>query len=123
MSSIEYSSISCGVRQLFDLHSDFENMIKEVLDYEYYDEEEFRCSQILFSDNFTLDGKPRNAVYGQQFADYIREHNLGTITESPKIKNRNTGNKIRTWIWTIPNIRKLKQHIGWKKPDEDKGYW
>lgn len=118
------SDISCGVRELVGLEGDPKRLIRDLLTDEYsaYDEE-FRFSQVIFSDNLTEGGRKRKSC-GVELAKFIRGNKLGTLVESRTITNRNTGNKIKTWIWNVSNLRKLKKAVGWKKPKDDyNDYW
>ena len=51
-------------------------------------------------------GKPR---YGPEFANFISEHKLGTVTEAPARVNRTNHptHLVKVWVWS-PNYRKLK---------------
>lgn len=114
------SDISCGVRELVDLYDDPKTLIHNLLTDEYldYDENQFRFSQVIFSDNLTESGRKRRRCGGIELAKFIRDNKLGTLVESRTIVNRNTGNKIKTWIWNVSNLRKLKKAVGWKKPKD-----
>lgn len=119
------SDISCGVRELVGLDDDPKTLIANLLDEEYleYDDKSFRFSQVIFSDNLTEGGRKRKSG-GVELAKFIRDNKLGTLVESRTITNRNTGNKIKTWIWNVSNLRKLKKAVGWSKPkDNDDDYW
>ena len=42
------------------------------------------------------------AVYGEDFAAYIRTNNLGNVIETEgDHKNPNTGNWVKVWVWTV----------------------
>jgi|SRR6185503_11155963 len=117
--SITYSDISCGVRQLSDLnYSDPKELILHVLDDFYNDGESY--SQVCFSDYThypapTGSGKWRRYVSpGVKLAKYIRNNDLGAITETRGIVNRNSGNRIKTWVWNMSNIKKIAKTVGWK---------
>jgi hypothetical protein len=54
---------------------------------------------VVFSDN-TNSGP--NGGYGEQFVKWLRENNLGDVTEVCSGKNPNTGNTIKLWSWDLP---------------------
>lgn len=56
--------------------------------------------------------------YGYRFANYIREHNLGDLIETPFNVNPNSNNNLKLWVWTI-NLETIKKH--WEKLDKE--YW
>lgn len=49
----------------------------------------------VYSEAFHAD---RNDDYGQALADYIRERDLGTVTEVPPAKNH-SGNMLKVFLW------------------------
>lgn len=118
-----WSEISCGVREVTVGGRTPEQIIRDLFRDEYDDAGDIYFSQVIFSDNLTEDGIKKRRVYGEEFADYIRKNNLGTVIATRAIKNRNSGNKIKTWVWNVSNLRKTMNAVGWKKPkDEDYGY-
>jgi len=40
---------------------------------------------------------------GEKFVDYLRKHKLGIVSASPVVRNKNSGNRIRAWLWAIDN--------------------
>lgn len=76
----------------------------------------YGCAMFCFSDA---------DCYGAGLAlvQYIRDHKLGHVTESPAVQNPNSGHDIRAWFW-IPgdNLeawakeRGLKMERTWHKP-------
>lgn len=48
--------------------------------------------------------------YGPQFRDYLLTHNLGTVVETGKKKNPNSGRMIVAYLWT-PNWPRLRVHM------------
>jgi hypothetical protein len=42
------------------------------------------------------------AQVGAGLADFIRQHNLGTVIETTREYNPNSGNSVRAYIWTAP---------------------
>ena len=49
---------------------------------------------------FSQAGKPEYE-YGTAFAEFLREHNLGTILETSFNLNPNSGNQLKVWLWTV----------------------
>lgn len=43
----------------------------------------------------------RRSTYVRRFVAFIRERNLGVVTENPTFTNPNTGRPIRVFIWNI----------------------
>lgn len=39
--------------------------------------------------------------YGERFANFIRENNLGEVIESVVKRNPNSGNPLKVWVWSI----------------------
>lgn len=58
-------------------------------------------------------GKP--ATYGTRFAKFIAKNNLGTVLETAKNRNPNTGNQVQMWVWTV-NHDAVK---AWLKKDKE----
>lgn len=59
--------------------------------------------QLHFSHVLFTEVQPKGAIvgYGKRLADYIEEHNLGTIVASTIATNPNSRNRLRGYIWTI----------------------
>lgn len=49
-------------------------------------------------------------TYGQQFANFIKKHKLGNVTEGAQRLNPNSGNTIQAWIWA-PSQAGLKKWV------------
>lgn len=116
MSYLEDSNqVSCGMRELINLQvvTSPKEHIETVVQYAY--EEDYgnkpKFSQVLFSD-------ANKHGHGKALARYIREHKLGDIIETKSIRNRNSRNYIKSWIWNIRSFRKLKEHVGYTPTKE-----
>lgn len=55
-------------------------------------------------------------LYGRKFKKFILDNKLGTVIETESKRNPNSGNRIKTWIWTV-NITKLKSWFKKNKND------
>jgi hypothetical protein len=55
---------------------------------------------LVFSDN-TNSGP--NGGYGENFAKWLKENNMGDVVEVSSAVNPNTGNRIKLWSWSLPN--------------------
>jgi len=104
------------------------DMIQRIMDHFYYDGQTY--SQIIFSDythyRIGISGRrwqKNRDCRGEPLAKYIRDNGLGSITETRPIINRNSGNRIKTWVWNMSNIRKIKKAVDWEKPEDDDGLW
>ena len=119
MSRLNVTNISCGVGQLFGLSA---NPKKSLLDLDIYVAQFTRMgdcgvcasgncarcrtprlqySTIIFSDTVA------RPSCGRRLASYIKQNKFGDIVETKTVLNRNSGNKIRTWVWT-PNDKFAK---------------
>jgi hypothetical protein len=54
--------------------------------------------------------------YGYRFAAYIREHNLGTLIDTPFNVNPNSNNNLKMWVWTV-DLEVTKRH--WEELDKE----
>ena len=111
---VEHTPISCGVRYLYNLENDPRNLIRSVIGALFTDP---HFSQLVFSDN-------NGYKNGFSLAEYIAKTPvLGTVVESPVVKNRNSGSNIQTWIWTLPPgafrtiVSRMKKAISWTPQD------
>lgn len=119
---IEGVNISCGVRQLYSLHAypPLMSLLWGVLTLS----KSLRYSQYVFSDIdlgaggisgmshtfakrlFTQDELRRlqDRQPARVMAEYIEESGgvLGSVVGSAETCNRNTNNRIRTFVWTLP---------------------
>lgn len=122
--SIEGSSISCGVRQLFGLHNCPPYLVIQYVILKLKAVQKW--SQAVFSDiggeineyvpwktddllrglytRKELDLLEKGVQPSTVMATLIDESKgvLGIISASSQTRNRNTGNRIRTYIWTMP---------------------
>jgi hypothetical protein len=124
---IDGTDISCGTHQLIgvETYTPKEVLISAIIpeitenlvdpDW-YYDpfEEPLRLPAFyIFSDVY----EPKKPTGGQALANYIIKHKLGTIHQSNVRVNKNSGNRIRVWIWSTPPKKVL---LDWKKQEEEK---
>jgi hypothetical protein len=120
---ISPSNISCGVKQLYDLgywskkfdgpagltsgphsttiqqvtaqrHAIFTSQYSGVMKGYTY----------LFSDAESYGN-------GTNFAKFIKQENLGELTEGHTTVNPNSSNKIRVWVWTYNGKKPSKYHV------------
>ena len=54
--------------------------------------------------------------YGQNFAAFIRETQLGDVIETGRHVNPNSSNKLKVWVWTVDHAAL----VGWLKDDAKK---
>lgn len=59
------------------------------------------CGAVLFTEANGNEQRKTPINYGGSFADYIRKHNLGTVTEAPEFYNPNSRNYVRSFIWAF----------------------
>lgn len=43
----------------------------------------------------------RRLSYGEQLKDAISRYKLGTVTSSPPVRNFNSGNMVKVYVWAI----------------------
>ena len=103
-----FSQISCGVHLLYGTAiNEAEELLKMVAQRKCFDPVTqktypYACASLVFSDaDFNSDVSDGKTYGGRNFALYIKEHTLGHLTESPPVRNPNSGNTIRTWIWDV----------------------
>src|SRR3990167_6350675 len=77
-----------------------------------------RCTFILFTgvtDRVTDDHTHvrREDDYGKGFANFIEEHNLGTVVSTTSKRNPKTGNNIGAWIWTVDHAAVTAWYAKW----------
>lgn len=63
----------------------------------------------LFFTQAVRPGTGMSVRYGERFANYIKEHDLGFVTQTGENVNPNSGNNLTVWIWTVDHL-KLKAH-------------
>lgn len=68
----------------------------------------------VFTAAVTHSGQPHgwqsaNRLYGTDFMNFIKEHNLGEVWESPIVKNVafHSGNSNKIWVW-MPDAKALR---------------
>lgn len=93
----------CGIKEICDIQFDFlegwpvKKILKGVKEqYTYYN-----CpSVMIFS---VAQGKEFNGshVVGQQLRNFIEKKKLGTVTATAWVENKNSGNKIKVFTWTV----------------------
>lgn len=131
MIQTQYSDISCGVTQLFNLFlldgTEAAGAAREAV-------RDLICHiQFKLSHASTFIFSDQEGEYGDTIARYIEANPaLGTLTRSPVTVNRNSRNRIQTYIWNLPEgpmtqvLDDMKKAIGWTKKDTTfakKGYF
>ena len=116
----------CGIGELSGLESNPLTNIKRMCD-DYFHIEEFednidfvstkkrKIPKVVYEDAFALvlftDAIGNNN--GNKFAKFIKKNKLGTLQASPIRRNHNSGNRIRSWVWSVnkPNLKKFYKKI------------
>jgi hypothetical protein len=110
------SFVSCGIYQLYALNL---NCFRELLSITEAKAEELRKTaqagyeEYCFPSQKFIKGQAYffsdAVVYknGQVIADFIKNNDLGIITEIGPWRNPNSGNNIKAWLW-VYNGNKLK---------------
>jgi hypothetical protein len=117
------SQISCGVKQLYNLDlAEFKAVFgqrakkkREPLSYwDEYDEigDRFETGYTYLLSDIASD--PNH--HGQSIADFIRANDLGTLTEHGEVRNPNSGNQIKVWVWTYNGNKPKTRKRGTKTP-------
>lgn len=101
-----YSLECCGIREIDGLSDYLDNpeeaFYSLVSKNTSADTHLFGCGALLF----TQAGKVNN--YGKNFAKFIKDNDLGVVTEVPGFRNPNTGNVIYAFIWAVKVKEVLK---------------
>lgn len=84
------STSCCGVRDIDGLSDHSRNM-----------EGAFRLFWPQFTGAFALFTCPTKNKYGERFKKYIEKHKLGSVVETERRKNPNSGNMLRAYLWTL----------------------
>lgn len=105
MSTVVTSSISCGVYQIYGLTYWNRSMLEERHKFADYTkkqvEEQRSVLWTKLSKGFTYTFSDADQFKnGSQLAAFIKQQNLGTITEHGPMTNPNTARAIRVWIFT-----------------------
>jgi hypothetical protein len=96
MTAFAQSMISCGVGQIYGLwRFDARALVRETLDW--------GAAMYVFSD-------AQDEGNGAVLATFIRKNKLGKLVESCWEENPNSGNMIKTWIWT-PDVDELRGYL------------
>lgn len=103
MASLTYSSISCGVNQLYGVsRGSPENILRDMSQYMYGPYHSRKFAFVTWSDVW----RPKTGGGGNKLYNYIRKHFPGShIYRSRKSVNPNSGNKICVYYWKIPRKR------------------
>lgn len=99
----------CGLLELVDI-SDHCGDAESVLLNHAYDVSGNVCG-VLFT-------QASRGTYGDKLANYIRKHQLGTVTSTRLGANPNTGNHIKLFVWKV-NEKALDRWIN-KMEDAEK---
>lgn len=102
--NIRTLDISCGIRQAVGLYGHNKQNAVSIGDGIYSRESTtVGAGMVIFSDVAT-----RSSVSsGADFANYLRNLHFGAVEETSVVRNPNSGNKIKMWIF-IPNHRKFR---------------
>lgn len=101
MAQVKRSAISCGVYQLFGLHTANDATLKALM--RAYKGQAVRqrrkngFAQVIFSDADYCRNGERLAVYLQD------RFPTGKLVKLTAFRSPSTGNNISTWIWNIPH--------------------
>ena len=130
---IQPSSISCGIKQLYQLQgeprtwkSGLKNVEKLLYGFGGCDcpdckaarvgqEPRPYCRFVIFSDadwNRAIDPP---VSFGLKFAEYLEKQGLGKPTEVSTGVNPNTGHRIRLWSWELPDYKVFKEFLDRKE--------
>lgn len=90
----------CGVKEITEVDAPPKAIINGIVD-DIFGENGMDCAFLIFTDALR-EGN------GRKFKNYILKNELGTVIESGRKENPNSGNNIRVWIWT-PDMKKLKE--------------
>jgi hypothetical protein len=124
--NISGTNVSCGVRQLWGFHvATIPDIVKHALARRAgkHGDDRGKFAQYVFSDSYFRRSKsnyvlgcdcerctealksvlPTPVAGAEELAHYIEVKKLGTVIKSPIVKSPNTGNYIRTYIWTLPD--------------------
>lgn len=94
--TVNGSSMSCGISTLWGLGATPVSIVNKVLHQRAAtDRKWMREAFVVFSD--LVHGA------GARLCKYIRDNNLGNITEIGPRMNPNTGNMIKIWVWEPPH--------------------
>lgn len=96
MATISTSLVSCSVTQLFDIQISSEAAMGKML----YDVRISPLGGRLLNGHVIFSDVAGNRRAGTRLANYIRKHDLGTVTESPEAYNRNSTHMIKMYVWT-----------------------
>lgn len=88
----------CGIREIYGIGNKTPELILYSLGYYLDQGEGISGAHYLFSDNT---GAQDGVHYGEVFRDYIINHELGTVLETPFKHNPNSGNMLKAFLWTI----------------------
>lgn len=83
---MSYSLVSCGIREIDGLEDmwDADTIIANVSDID--------TAFVLFS---------TTSSHGDELRDYVRRFKLGKVVETDWVKNPNSGNEIRAYLWQV----------------------
>jgi hypothetical protein len=62
----------------------------------------FTCAFVMFTQAVYT---PNDRKYGEELADYIIQHDLGTVTRSLEKRNPNSGRKVTVYLWEIAPVK------------------
>lgn len=92
----------CGIKELTDLVAkgdpvlNMKDFVSQAYDRELFNGK-FRYGIFAEANQFDSNAK----TYGRQFAKLIIDNKLGTLVETERNVNPNSGNEVKVWVWTI----------------------
>ncbi len=93
MAEITHSNGCCGLNEITGVsHSTPRDTMLEAARVHY--EESDAVAIYLFTGKDKVDNC-------EEFAQFIKDHKLGSVTKTRAKKNPNSGNKIRGWLWAV----------------------
>lgn len=110
-----FGSKCCGVKELHGLSfysQDPATFLKfhfrrDRASWEATSEDNYHIDR-LFSPNFRyayFTQAGRAQTYGEEFATYIKDQQLGEVVETTLNVNPNSGNELKMWVWTVDHDR------------------
>jgi hypothetical protein len=113
----------CGIRELSEVRGDgsakasiksFGGLVYDQLRVQGRMMDKFRYA--IFS-QAESQSSPLPRKYGEELADYIKEHKLGEIIETAGTHiNPNSRNKLKVWVWTVDHMA-VRKFLGYPEKD------
>lgn len=117
----EYSNISCGVLEITELNANVEDFIRTAR--EAGASADRKWPVVIFSDVVRArrhGHNGRNPHYGLRLSRALEERYPGSVIESKRVVNDNTGNTIAVWIFHPPRgfYMNKKEREKWLNDEE-----